>query len=78
MHTSLSWKDKIDVLTVDELSGAAHRNIVGDKRFFALLKRYCKVIDPRANAMMIAKRTSNTTSLGIKTLKILTDDCSSE
>jgi len=75
---ALSWKDKIDVLTVDELSGAAHRNIVGDKRFFALLKRYCKVIDPRANAMMIAKRTSNTTSLGIKTLKILTDDCSSE
>ena len=79
MVHALSWKDKIDVLTVDELSGAAHRAIVADKRFFALLKRYCKVIDPRANAMMMMKsQMSNATSLGIKTLQLAAEDFVSE
>lgn len=71
MVHALSWKDEVDVLTVDELPGAAHRAVVADERFFALLKRYCKVIDPRANAMMMMKQAmSNATSMGIKTLTL--------
>ena len=66
MVHALTWKDKVDELTVDELDGAGHRPIVGDDRFFALLKRYCKVIDPRANAMMMMKQqTSKAESGGI-------------
>eukprot|EP00531_Pseudo-nitzschia_arenysensis_P006332 CAMPEP_0116134330 /NCGR_PEP_ID=MMETSP0329-20121206/10587_1 /TAXON_ID=697910 /ORGANISM="Pseudo-nitzschia arenysensis, Strain B593" /LENGTH=808 /DNA_ID=CAMNT_0003629031 /DNA_START=132 /DNA_END=2558 /DNA_ORIENTATION=- len=69
MVHALSWKDDVETLTVDELPGAAHRGVVADERFFALLKRYCKVVDPRANAMMRMKEAmSNATSMGIKTL----------
>jgi len=75
MVHALSWKDKIETLTVDELEGAAHRAIVGDDRFFALVKRYCKVIDPRANAMMMMKQNlTNATAGGIKTLAISVED----
>jgi len=75
MVHALTWKDKVETLTVDELPGAAHRAIVADDRFFALLKRYCKVIDPRAKAMMMMKDAmSNATSLGIKTLQLAKDD----
>eukprot|EP00536_Pseudo-nitzschia_multiseries_P017869 jgi/Psemu1/321250/estExt_fgenesh1_pm.C_18890001 len=55
MVHALSWRGFIDELTVDELEGASHRGVVADERFFALLKRYCRVIDPRANAMVLAK-----------------------
>ena len=54
---ALSWKDSVQELTVDELDGATHRGIMGDERLFALLKRYCKVIDPRANAMLMTRQT---------------------
>lgn len=75
MVHALSWKDKVETLTVDELPGAAHRAIVADERFFALLKRYCKVIDPRANAMMMMKaHLTNATARGIKTLGLSSDD----
>ena len=47
----LSWKDKVQVLTVDELNQAEHRKILADSRFHALLKTYCKVRDPRKGAM---------------------------
>jgi hypothetical protein len=59
MVHALTWKTDIDELTVDELDGAVHRDIIGDERFFALLKRYCRVIDPRANAMMMMKSKYN-------------------
>ena len=48
----LSWKDSVDELTIDELEKAEHRGILADKRFHALLKQYCKIKDPRANAML--------------------------
>ena len=64
MVHALTWKNDIDELTVDELDGAVHRDIIGDERFFALLKRYCRVIDPRANAMMMMK-SKYTLSSGI-------------
>ncbi len=71
MVHALSWKDEVETLTVDELHGATHRGVVADERFFALLKRYCKVIDPRANAMMRMKEAMSTaTSMGIKTLTL--------
>ncbi len=74
MVHALSWKDQIETLTVDELEGAGHRAIVGDERFFALLKRYCKVIDPRANAMMMMKeQMTNATAQGIGTLRMAQD-----
>lgn len=68
MIHALSWKNKIDELTLDELDGASHRGIVGDKRFFALLKRYCKVIDPRVNAMMMLKNQNESYVGGIGSL----------
>lgn len=75
MSHVLTWKDEVEELTVDELDGAAHRLVVADERFFALLKRYCKVIDPRANAMMIMKeQLVGATSSGIKTLGLAADD----
>ena len=79
MVHALSWKDQIETLTVDELEGAGHRAIVGDERFFALLKRYCKVIDPRANAMMMMKQQMNkATAQGIGTLLLSQDYFGSE
>ena len=75
MAHALTWKDKIETLTVDELEGAGHREILDDERLFALLKRYCKVIDPRANAMMQMKRQLiGATSAGIGTLGQSVDD----
>jgi hypothetical protein len=75
MVHALSWKDKVDVLTVDELPGASHRAIIADVRCFALLKRYCRVIDPRANAMIIMKRNlTHATASGIKSLALSADD----
>jgi len=75
MIHALTWKDKVDVLTVDELNGASHRAIIADERCFALLKRYCRVIDPRANAMMIMKKNmSNATVSGIGSLALEADD----
>mmetsp|Transcript_10832 Transcript_10832/g.31519 ORF Transcript_10832/g.31519 Transcript_10832/m.31519 type:complete len:887 (+) Transcript_10832:178-2838(+) len=66
----LSWKDQVKELTVDELDGASHRDVVADQRFFALMKRYCKVIDPRANAMLMAKQqNSKALSGGINSLR---------
>lgn len=47
MVVPLSWKDKIETLTVDELPGASHRAVVYDERLFALVKKYCTVVDPR-------------------------------
>lgn len=46
MVHALTWKDDVDELTVDELDGAVHRDIIADERFFALLKRYCRIVDP--------------------------------
>mmetsp|Transcript_19140 Transcript_19140/g.40263 ORF Transcript_19140/g.40263 Transcript_19140/m.40263 type:complete len:564 (+) Transcript_19140:1081-2772(+) len=68
MIHALSWKDKVEELTVDELDGASHRGIVGDTRFFALLKRYCKVMDPRYNAMMMMKSYNDSFGGGISSL----------
>jgi len=71
----LNWKDRVDDLTVDELPGAGHRAVIADERFFALLKRYCKVIDPRANAMMMMKEQLNdATSAGISSLGLVSDN----
>lgn len=40
--------------------------MIADERFFALLKRYCRVIDPRANAMLMmkSKRSGGISELG--------------
>ena len=38
-----NWKPKLDVLTVDELEGAGHRDILAESRFHELLKKYCRV-----------------------------------
>jgi len=54
----LSWKDIVPDLTIDELEKAEHRGILADKRFHALLKRYCKIKDPRANAMLQLREQS--------------------
>ena len=43
----LTWKDSVPVVTADELEGAVHRPILSDKRFHALLRKYCIVEDPR-------------------------------
>jgi len=43
----LNWKDSIPIVTADELEGAVHRPILSDKRFHALLQKYCIVDDPR-------------------------------
>merc|ERR1711971_275527 len=59
MVHALTWKNEVDELTVDELEGAVHRAIIADERFFALLKRYCKVVDPRAKAMLMMKNNNS-------------------
>ena len=77
MVHALTWTDEVNVLTVDELEGASHRGVVADKRFFALLKRYCKVVDPRANAMMIMKNHVVKAGGGINALNTSTLQASS-
>jgi len=64
MVHALTWKDDVKVLTVDEVDGAVHRDIIADERFFALLKRYCRVVDPRANAMMMMKSDNQSAGIG--------------
>lgn len=72
MAHAMTWKDEVDELTIDELEGAVHRDIIADERFFALLKRYCQVIDPRANAMLMMKGNySGGQRRGISTLSRL-------
>ena len=46
------------------------KGVIADERFFALLKRYCRVIDPRANAMLMmkSKRSGGISELGKMTL----------
>jgi hypothetical protein len=55
----LLWKDDLEVLTVDELEQAEHRGILADERFHALLKRYCKIRDPRTSALLHSRQQHN-------------------
>ena len=38
-----TWRSRLDVLTVDELEGAGHRDILAETRFHHLLKKYCRI-----------------------------------
>lgn len=73
MVHALSWKNDVETLTVDELDKAGHKDIVMDERFFALVKRYAKVVDPRMNAMKLMKQNFSDTSGGIGTLAMSVD-----
>jgi hypothetical protein len=67
------WKPKLQELTVDELVGAGHRDILAETRFHKLLEKYCK-LERERTAALIRGHSSIVGGKASMRLKVTNDD----